>query len=104
MKKSKRTDNGDVILLKHTLAERLRAEIVKGVLRPGEKIVEGIWGRTLGVSQSSIREAINILANDGFITKPLGRSARVVSLSAEDVKQIYQMRGVLEGLAARLAA
>ena len=104
MKKSKRTDNGDVILLKHTLAERLRAEIVKGVLRPGEKIVEGVWGRTLSVSQSSIREAINILAKDGFVTKALGRSARVVSLSAEDVKQIYQMRGVLEGLAARLAA
>jgi DNA-binding GntR family transcriptional regulator len=104
MKKSKRTDNGDVVLLKHTLAERLRAEIVKGVLRPGEKIVEGVWGRTLSVSQSSIREAINILAKDGFLTKALGRSARVVSLSAEDVKQIYQMRGALEGLAARLAA
>jgi DNA-binding GntR family transcriptional regulator len=69
MTKSNRTHNGDVILLKHTRAERLRAEIVKGVLRPGEKIVEGVWGRTFGVSQSSIREAINILAKDGFVTK-----------------------------------
>ncbi|HEY6768555.1 MAG TPA: GntR family transcriptional regulator, partial [Candidatus Sulfotelmatobacter sp.] len=33
-----------------------------------------------------------------------GRSARVINLSAEDVRQIYEMRGVLEGLAARLAA
>ncbi len=104
MRKTKRSENGDVILLKHTLAERLRAEIVKGVLKPGEKIVEGVWGRSLGVSQGSIREAINMLAKDGFVTKALGRSARVVSLNAEDVKQIYQVRGAMEGLAARLAA
>ncbi len=104
MKNLKRTDNGDVVLLKHTLAERLREEIVRGVLRPGEKIVEGVWGRTLGVSQASIREAINILAKDGFVTKALGRSARVVNLNADDVKQIYQLRGAMEGLAARLAA
>jgi len=104
MRKTKRSENGDVILLKHTLAERLRAEIVKGVLKPGEKIVEGVWGRSLGVSQGSIREAINILAKDGFVTKALGRSARVVSLNTEDVKQIYQLRGAMEGLAARLAA
>jgi DNA-binding GntR family transcriptional regulator len=104
MKNSKRTNTGDVILLKHTLAERLREEIVRGVLRPGEKIVEGVWARTLGVSQASIREAINILAKAGFVTKALGRSARVVNLAAEDVKQIYQVRGAIEGLAARLAA
>lgn len=104
MRKTKRSENGDVILLKHTLAERLRAEIVKGVLKPGEKIVEGVWGRSLGVSQASIREAINILAKDGFVTKALGRSARVVSLDADDVKHIYELRGAMEGLAARLAA
>jgi DNA-binding GntR family transcriptional regulator len=104
MKNLKRKDRGDVVLLKHTLAERLRGQIVKGALRPGEKIVEGVWGRTFGVSQASIREAINILAKEGFVTKAFGRSARVVSLNAEDVKQIYQVRGVMEGLAARLAA
>jgi DNA-binding GntR family transcriptional regulator len=104
MGKSKRAENGNVILLKHTVAERLREEIVKGVLRPGEKIVEGRCARTIGVSQASIREAINILAKEGFVTKAQGRSARVVNLSAEDVRQIYEIRGALEGLAARLAA
>lgn len=104
MRRSKRAENGVVILLKGTVAERLRVEIVKGRLRPGEKIVEGSWARALGVSQASIREAINILAKDGLVTKAQGRSARVVNLSAEDVLQIYEMRGVLEGLAARLAA
>jgi DNA-binding GntR family transcriptional regulator len=93
-----------VVLLKNTVAERLRGEIVQGVLQPGEKIVEGGWARSMGVSQASVREAINILAKEGFVTKALGRSARVVNLNAEDVKQIYQVRGVMEGLAARLAA
>jgi DNA-binding GntR family transcriptional regulator len=104
MTSSKRAENAHVILLKATVAERLCAEIVKGRLDPGEKIVEGSWARTLGVSQASIREAINILEKDGLVTKAQGRSARVVNLSADDVRQIYEMRGALEGLAARLAA
>jgi DNA-binding GntR family transcriptional regulator len=104
MRRPKRAENGVVILLKGTVAERLRVEIVKGRLCPGEKIVEGSWARAFGVSQASIREAINMLAKDGLVTKTQGRSARVVNLSAEDVSQIYEMRAVLEGLAARLAA
>jgi DNA-binding GntR family transcriptional regulator len=62
----------------------------KGTLKPGEKIVERRWADTFGVSQTSIREAINLLATDGFVTKALGRSARVINLSAEDVRQIYE--------------
>jgi DNA-binding GntR family transcriptional regulator len=104
MPKTKRSESGDVILLKRKVAERLRGEIVGGRLKPGEKIVEGSWAKTLGVSQASIREAVNMLATEGFVAKALGRSARVVNLSAEDVRQIYELRGSLEGLAARLAA
>jgi DNA-binding GntR family transcriptional regulator len=91
-------------LVKHDLADRLRTEIMKGNLRPGERIVEGKWGLRFGVAQGSIREAINILALEGFVTKRSGRSARVVHFSEQDVVQIYQVRGAVEGLAARLAA
>lgn len=91
-------------LVKDSLAERLREEIVSGALKPGSRIVEGVWGRTLGVAQASIREAINILAQEGFVTKAAGRSARVVSLSEDDVLRLYELRGALEGLAGRLAA
>ena len=66
--------------------------------------MEGTWARKFGVAQGSIREAINLLAQDGFVTKAAGRSARVVSLSEQNVVQIYEVRGALEGLAARLAA
>ncbi len=91
-------------LVKHAVAERLRTEIATGSLRPGMRLVEGTWARKLGVAQGSIREAINLLAQDGFVTKAAGRSARVVSLSEEDVFAMYELRGVLEGLAARILA
>src|ERR1700741_3743780 len=91
-------------LVKHNLADLLLEEIRNGTLPPGVRIVEGKWARKFGVAQGSIREAINILAQDGFVTKESGRSARVVSFSEQDVLQIFEVRGVLEGLAARLAA
>jgi DNA-binding GntR family transcriptional regulator len=91
-------------LIKDTVADRLRAEIACGGLRPGVRIVEGFWSRKFGVAQASIREAINLLAQEGFVTKASGRSARVVNLTERDVLQIYEIRGALEGLAARLLA
>src|ERR1700751_219410 len=91
-------------LVKHDLAARLRAEIMDGSLPSGDRIVEAKWAQKFGVAQGSIREAINILALEGFINKEAGRSARVVHLTEVDVAQLYELRGALEGLAARLAA
>ena len=95
------TGNG---LVKHDLADRLRTEIMNGSLPRGVRIVEGKWAKKFGVAQGSIREAINILALEGFVKKESGRSARVVHLTETDVAQLYELRGTLEGLAARLAA
>ena len=91
-------------LLKHSVAERLRKEIVNGSLQPGTRIVEAKWATEFGVAQASIREAVNIQAQAGFVSKASGRSARVIHLSEDDVAHIYQLRGAVEGLAARLAA
>jgi len=91
-------------LIKHNLADSLRAEIVSGALQPGTKIVEAEWASKFGVAQGSIREALNILAHDGFVTKQAGRSARVVNFSHADILLLYQIRGAIEGLAARLVA
>ena len=91
-------------LVKHDLAERLRREIINGSLPPGMRIIEGKWALKFGVAQGSIREAIHILAQDGFVTKESGRSARVIHLSEEEVAKLYELRGAIEGLAARLAA
>jgi DNA-binding GntR family transcriptional regulator len=89
-------------LLKESIAARLREEILVGRIAPGEKIVEGRWARQYGVAQVSIREALNILTAEGFVTKGHGRSARVLKLGDPDIIHIYQLRGALEGLAARI--
>jgi DNA-binding GntR family transcriptional regulator len=91
-------------LLKESIAQRLREEILAARLSPGEKIVEGKWAREYGVAQISIREALNILVAQGLVTKGHGRSARVLKLEKDDIIHIYQVRGALEGLAARLIA
>jgi DNA-binding GntR family transcriptional regulator len=90
--------------VKHDLADRLRSEIINGSLPGGGRIIESKWAQTFGVAQGSVREAINLLALDGFVTKESGHSARVVHLSEKDVAQLYDLRGAFEGLAARLAA
>src|ERR1700740_975861 len=104
MSKHPNSENNRDTLVKQALAERLREEIIAGRLPPGVRIVEGTWGRKFGAAQGSIREAINILAQEGFVAKASGRSARVVSLSEDDVRRQYELRGALEGLAGRLAA
>ncbi len=91
-------------LLKEQVADRLRDEIIRGCLAPGQRVVEGKWAREFGVAQASVREAINILIGEGFLTKDSGRSARVTSYTEHDVASMYQVRSVLEGLAARLIA
>jgi DNA-binding GntR family transcriptional regulator len=104
MAKTKKLETSSGSLVKSALANRLRDEISSGALPPGVRIIEGTWGRKLGVAQGSIREAINLLAQEGFVVKVSGRSARVVNLNEQDVLQLYELRGAIEGLAARLAA
>jgi len=91
-------------LVKHHLASVLKEEIVHGRLAPGQRIVEGKWARQFGVAQASVREAINLLLAEGFVTKNSGRSARVIRYTEQDVARIYEVRAALEGMAAHLVA
>ena len=90
--------------MKDNLAAFFRDEIVSGRLAPGEKIVEVRWAKKLGLSQTSVREALNILSAEGFVQKGSGRTAQVTQLSDEDVIHSYELRAVLEGYAARVVA
>ncbi len=80
------------LLIKQSLAAKLREEIIGGHLAPGQRIIEGHWARKFGVAQTSVREAINLLISEGFATKASGRSARVTSYSEADIAQIYELR------------
>ncbi len=91
-------------LVKTHIAVELRDRILRGELQPGGIISEIQWGQKLGVAQASVREAINLLVSEGLVRKAPGCSARVTNLTRQDVVQAYQVREVLEGLAARLLA
>ena len=99
-----RQSQQSLLLIKDNLAAHFREEIINGRLAPGEKIVEVRWAKLLKISQTSVREALNILSAEGFVQKGSGRTAQVTQLSDEDVSHSYELRAVLEGYAARLIA
>jgi DNA-binding GntR family transcriptional regulator len=94
----------DLLLVKDNLAAYFREEIISGRLAPGQKIVEVTWAKRLQLSQTSVREALNILSAEGFVQKGSGRTAQVTELSDEDVRHSYKLRAVLEGYAASIVA
>lgn len=96
--------NADLLLVKDNLAAYFRQEIISGQLAPGEKIVEIKYAKQLKLSQTSVREAINILLAEGFVQKGSGRTAQVTRLSDEDITHSYELRAVLEGYCARVVA
>jgi DNA-binding GntR family transcriptional regulator len=98
------TSQRELLHVKDNLAAYFREEIVSGRLAPGEKIVEIRWAKTLGISQTSVREALNILSAEGFVQKGSGRTAQVTELSDGDIVHSYELRAVLEGYAARIVA
>ena len=90
--------------LTQRVADRLSQLIVNGDLAPGTRLVETDLARRLRVSRAPIREAIKDLELLGLVSKPSRRGARVMELSARDVKEIYEVKAMLDGLAAGLAA
>ena len=89
-------------LLKDSIAAQLRQAILAGTLASGEPLVEGKWAAKLGVAQSSIRAALNILESEGFVDYGNGRSARVARIPMETIPHCFEVRIALESLAARL--
>lgn len=74
----------------------LRQSIVDGELAPGARLREVELSRQLGVSRGSVREALIRLEADGLVVSEAGRGASVVTLSADDIEEIYALRLLLE--------
>lgn len=91
-----------------TLADRVFSQIqdaiVKGDLLPGSKMSEAELASRYGVSRGPLREALRRLEGRKLLTRIPHVGVRVISLSFEELIQIYHVREALEGLAARLAA
>ena len=86
------------------LTRLLQEAILCGQLKPGTRLPEIRLGRELGVSQAIVREALQELEGLGLIAKKPGQGSYVIELDADDLVQIYQVRGALESLACALTA
>jgi len=83
--------------------DALRGAIVAGALRPGARIGQEEFAQQLGVSIAPVREALRILEQEGQVTYLPRRGYFVTALEIGDLEEIYGLRGVLEGRAARRA-
>lgn len=84
--------------------QALRADILGGALAEGERLTETALAARLGISRTPVREALNRLAVEGFVEREPGHAARVASFPEDEVEQIFQIRVLLESVAARRAA
>src|SRR5688572_32054673 len=78
----------------------MRQEIASGAFRPGQRILEKALAERLGISRTPIREALLRLEIEGVVLCTSRRSYNVRILTVEDVRQIYETLGILEGAAA----
>lgn len=89
---------------KQAVLSILRDKILSGEFAAGERLVEIPTAEALGVSRTPVRIAFRALAQEGLLTKLPRRGYRVRDVSQQEMAGAVEVRGVLEGLAARLAA
>ena len=90
--------------LSKVVREQIRDLILGGKLAPGERLVEDKLSAELGVSRVPVREALRSLAAEGLVRLLPRRGATVAEITPEIVAELVEVRALLEGLNARLAA
>lgn len=86
------------------VASQIRGWILEGSFAPGQRLIEAELSRRCGAGRSTIREALGRLATDGLVEVEPYRGASVRRLDRREVGELYRVRELLEGLAARGAA
>lgn len=97
------TDSINRPTLHEELVERLRNLVVEDVLKPGEKVPEKQLCDSLGVSRTPLREALKVLASEGFVVLQANRGARVARVTREELENTFPVLAALEQLAGELA-
>jgi DNA-binding GntR family transcriptional regulator len=85
-------------------AAAIRSAILEGELAPGERLKEKDLARRLGISSTPVREALQALDGEGLIELVPNRGAVVRRYTIDDLEELYRLRALLEGYAARRAA
>lgn len=95
--------DNDVSAVDHVI-ESLKAGIRQGRYVPGQRLIEPDMMREFGVSRGSVREALRCLEADGLVQIEFYRGARIRKMSRHEFIEANEIRSVLEGFAASLAA
>jgi DNA-binding GntR family transcriptional regulator len=88
--------------LRRQVLQELRQSIISGRLNPGARLVERELISMMGVSRTVIREALRQLESEGLVAIIPNKGPVVRTLTLEEAQDLYAIRAVLEGLAARL--
>ena len=89
--------------LRDVVFQTLRGAILKGDLKPGERLMELQLASKLGVSRTPIREAIRMLEQEGLAVTIPRKGAEVAKMTEKDMEDVLEIRLSLEGLAVRLS-
>ncbi|MCP5265551.1 MAG: GntR family transcriptional regulator [Burkholderiaceae bacterium] len=84
--------------------EAILAEIASGKLPPGARVIQERIAQELGISRQPVQQALTLLRKQGVLTDAPGRGLQVAPLDLDQVRHMYEVRSVIEGLAFRLAA
>ena len=90
--------------LRSRVYTRIQDDILNGVYEAGDNLIETKISEDLGVSRTPVREAIRQLELEGLVQAIPNRGATVNGISEKDIDDIYEIRTMIEGLAARWAA
>ncbi|MDK3074621.1 GntR family transcriptional regulator [Sedimentitalea sp. JM2-8] len=82
----------------------LRSLVLNGTFVGGDRVTETTLAERLGLSRTPLRQAMDRLVDEGLLERIRTGGVRVVQFSMDDIKDAIELRGVLEGTAARLAA
>lgn len=88
--------------LRQQVVDRLRESIITGRIAPGQRLIERELTSMLGVSRTVVREALRQLETEGLVTLIPNKGPVVRELTPEEARDLYNIRGRLEGLAALL--
>ena len=94
--------NRTPVTLREIVLDKLRSAILNFQLLPGDRLVERDLCERLGVSRTSVREALRHLESEGLVEFADAKGPRVAIITLEDACDIYELRCVLEGLIVQL--
>ena len=96
-------NSNEYLPLREVVFNNLRDAILKGQLKPGDRLLENHLAEKLGVSRTPVREALRMLEQENLVELVPRRGAQVLDISAEDIKNVLEIRSALEVVSIRHA-